>query len=127
MKRCNGGGFKGNFSLGFVLTLVIAKVFAISTTVNEGWRGGIIIPLFFIGACLGKAIAIITPASNENLAMICVMAALNSTVTRTPISTTLLLAKLTEFSTFTPILFASLVGFFLAPGYPFITSQRKVD
>ena len=100
-------------------------MFAISTTVNGGWRGGIIIPLFFIGACLGKAIAIINPASNETLAMICVMAALNSTVTRTPISTTLLLAKLTGFSTFTPILFASLVGFFLAPRSPFIGSQRK--
>jgi hypothetical protein len=34
---------------------------------------------------------------------------------------------LTGFNTFTPILFASLVGFFLAPRYPFITSQRKVD
>ncbi|MEG4965163.1 chloride channel protein [Microcoleus sp. B6-A1] len=118
---------EGNFPLEFLLILVIAKVFAISTTVNGGWRGGIIIPLFFIGACLGKAIAIINPASNETLAMICVMAALNSTVTRTPISTTLLLAKLTGFSTFTPILFASLVGFFLAPRSPFISSQRKVD
>jgi H+/Cl- antiporter ClcA len=110
------------------LTLVVAKVLAISVTINGGWRGGIIIPLFFIGACLGKAITIINPvASNETLAMICVMAALNSTVTRTPISTTLLLAKLTGLSTFTPILFASLVGFFLAPRSPFITSQRKVD
>jgi H+/Cl- antiporter ClcA len=60
---------------------------------------------------------------NETLAMICVMAALNTTVIRTPISTTLLLAKLTGFATFTPILFASVVGFFLAPRHPFIASQ----
>ncbi|MEO9124031.1 MAG: chloride channel protein [Microcoleus sp.] len=118
----------GKFSFAFLLTLVFVKVLAISVTINGGWRGGIIIPLFFIGACLGKAITIISPIeSNETLAMICVMAALNSTITRTPISTTLLLAKLTGLSTFTPILFASLVGFFLAPRSPFITSQRKVD
>jgi H+/Cl- antiporter ClcA len=119
---------EGNFSLTFLLTLVVVKVLAISVTINGGWRGGIIIPLFFIGACLGKAITIMNPiSSNETLAMICVMAALNSTVTRTPISTTLLLAKLTGLSTFTPILFASLVGFFLAPRSPFIASQHKVD
>jgi hypothetical protein len=47
-------------------------------------------------------------------------------MTRTPISTTLLLAKLTGFSTFTPILFASMVGFFLAPRHPFIASQLKI-
>ncbi len=117
---------EGNFSLQFLLGLAIAKMLAISITVTGGWRGGIIIPLFFVGACLGKALAIAIPAWNETLAMICMMAALNATVTRTPISTTLLLAKLTGLSPFTPILFASIVGFLLAPRQPFIASQLKV-
>jgi len=30
---------------------------AIAITVNGEWRGGFIIPLFFTGACIGKAIA----------------------------------------------------------------------
>ena len=113
----------GNFPVSFLLVLAIAKMLAISLTVTGGWRGGIIIPLFFTGACLGKVVFMTIPGSNQTLAMICVMAALNTTVTRTPISTTLLLAKLAGFSTFTPILFASLVGFFLAPRHPFIASQ----
>ncbi|OLP15667.1 chloride channel protein [Leptolyngbya sp. 'hensonii'] len=112
-----------NFTLSFLIILAIAKMLAISLTVTGGWRGGIIIPLFFTGACLGKVVSMSHVGVNETLAMICVMAALNSTVTRTPISTTLLLAKLTGFNTFTPILFASIVGFFLAPRYPFIASQ----
>lgn len=116
----------GNFTVTFLITLAIAKMLAIAVTVTGGWRGGIIIPLFFIGSCLGKAIVVINPAFNQTLAMICIMAALNATVTRTPISTTLLLAKLTGFGTFAPILFASLVGFFLAPRNPFITSQSKI-
>lgn len=110
-----------------LLGLVFAKMIAISTTVTGGWRGGIIIPLFFTGACLGKAIALTAPGLNSGLAMICVMAALNAAVTRTPVSTTLLLSKLANFTPFTPILFASLMGFFLAPRQPFIHSQLKVQ
>ncbi|MEP1076750.1 chloride channel protein [Leptolyngbya sp. PL-A3] len=116
----------GNFQLPFLFGLIVAKMLAISITVAGGWRGGIIIPLFFIGACLGKAMIMLNAGLDESLAMICIMAALNATVTRTPISTTLLLAKLTGFSTFAPILFASVVGFLLAPRHPFIASQMKM-
>lgn len=109
----------------FLLGLALAKMVTISITVTGGWRGGFIIPIFFTGACLGKAIALLIPGINPALAMISTMAALNAAVTRTPVSTTLLLAKLANFAPFTPILFASLVGFFLAPKVPLITSQLK--
>ncbi|MBD2014631.1 chloride channel protein [Microcoleus sp. FACHB-53] len=115
----------GSFPVLFLLGLAFAKMVTISLTVTGGWRGGFIIPIFFTGACLGKAIAALIPGINPALAMICTMAALNASVTRTPISTTLLLSKLTNFAPFTPILFASLVGFFLAPKVPLITSQLK--
>ncbi len=109
----------------FLFTLAFAKMLAISLTVTGGWRGGFIIPLFFTGACLGKAIATLVPTVNPALAMICTMASLNAAVTRTPVSTTLLLSKLTNFGPLTPILFASLTGFFLAPKAPLIASQLK--
>ncbi len=109
----------------FLLGLAFAKMATIGITVTGGWRGGFIIPIFFTGACIGKAVAALIPGLNPALAMICTMAALNAAVTRTPISTTLLLSKLTNFTPFTPILFASLVGFFLAPKAPLITSQLK--
>lgn len=115
----------GSFPVFFLLALAFAKMATISLTVTGGWRGGFIIPIFFTGACLGKAIAALIPGMNPALAMICTMAALNASVTRTPISTTLLLSKLTNFAPFTPILFASLIGFFLAPKVPLITSQLK--
>ena len=111
----------------FLLALAGAKMAAISVTVTGGWRGGFIIPIFFTGACIGKAVAILIPGINPALAMICTMAALNAGVTRTPVSTTLLLTKLTNVSPFTPILFASLIGFFLAPKVPLIASQLKTQ
>jgi H+/Cl- antiporter ClcA len=110
-----------------LLGLASLKLVAISTTVIGGWRGGFIIPLFFTGACVGKAVALLIPGINPSLAMICTMAALNAAVTRTPISTTLLLSKLTEVGPFTPILFASLAGFFFAPRNPLISAQLKVQ
>lgn len=114
-----------SFSVTFLIMLALAKMAAISVTVTGGWRGGFIIPLFFTGACIGKAIALLIPGLNPALAMICTMAALNAAVTRTPVSTTILLAKLTNISPFTPILFASLVGFFLSPKVPLIAAQLK--
>lgn len=114
------------FSPFALLGLASVKMLAISITVNGGWRGGIIIPLFFTGACIGKAVAFTIPSLDPVLAMICTMAALNAAVTRTPVSTTLLMAKLTGISPFTPVLFASLIGFFLAPRVPFIASQLKL-
>jgi H+/Cl- antiporter ClcA len=118
-----------NTSLPVILLLALAgaKMLTISITVTGGWRGGFIIPLFFTGACLGKAVALLIPGINPALAMICTMAALNAGVTRTPVSTTLLLAKLTNFGPFTPILFASLIGFFLAPKAPLIESQLRLQ
>ncbi|HEY9779888.1 MAG TPA: chloride channel protein, partial [Leptolyngbyaceae cyanobacterium] len=115
-----------DFSSFALLSLALVKMLAISVTVTGGWRGGIIIPLFFTGACIGKAVAFTNPSLQPVLAMICIMAALNAAVTRTPVSTSLLIAKLTGFSQFTPVLFASLVGFFLAPRVPFIASQLKL-
>jgi H+/Cl- antiporter ClcA len=115
-----------SFSATFLLALAIGKIAAISITVTGGWRGGFIIPLFFTGACVGKAVALLIPGMNPTLAMICTMAAVNAAVTRTPVSTTLLLSKLTNFGPLTPILFASLIGFFLAPKVPLIAAQLKL-
>ncbi len=116
---------ENNMSAIALIGLAVAKMLAIAVTVNGEWRGGFIIPLFFTGACLGKAVAQFTPGLDPVLAMLAVMASLNAAVTRTPISTTLLLTKLTGFAPFTPILFASLVGFFLSSKIPLIKAQLR--
>ncbi|WP_343329384.1 chloride channel protein [Polaribacter staleyi] len=112
-----------DFSINALFLILIFKLLAISVTVTSGWRGGFIIPLFFIGTTLGLIIHHFFPAINVSLAIISCMAAINACVTRTPMSTTILLATLTGFSYFIPILFASLTGYFLAPKTAFIGSQ----
>ncbi|CAM4093044.1 chloride channel protein [Gillisia hiemivivida] len=110
-------------NINLLLLILFFKIVAISITVTSGWRGGFIIPLFFVGASLGLIIHQIFPQTNLSLAVITCMAAINACVTRTPMSTTILLATLTGFTYFIPILFASLTGYFLAPKIPFISSQ----
>lgn len=115
----------GNLSLSFLLAILFFKIIAISVTVTSGWKGGFIIPLFFVGATVGLIIHQIIPSVNLSLTMISSMAAMNACVTRTPLSTSILLATLTGFNSLIPILFASLTGYFLAPKIPFISSQLE--
>lgn len=116
---------KGSFSIQWLLAILVFKVIAISVTVTSGWRGGFIIPLFFAGATLGLILHQLFPTIKLSLAVISCMAAVNACVTRTPMSTTILLATLTGFGYFIPILFASLTGYFLAPRIPFIRAQLE--
>ncbi len=115
------------FTLIPLVGILVFKIIAISITVTSGWRGGFIIPLFFVGATLGLIIHQLFPSINLTLAIVSCMAAINACVTRTPMSTTILLATLTGFGHFIPILFASLTGYFFAPKIPFIGSQMKKE
>ena len=117
----------GQFPLTLLFAILIFKIIAISITVTSGWRGGFIIPLFFVGATLGLIIHQLFSTINLTLAIVSCMAAINACVTRTPMSTTILLATLTGFGHFIPILFASLTGYFLAPRIPFIGSQMEKE
>ncbi len=112
-------------TLDYLFILLIIKIIAIAITVTSGWRGGFIIPLFFVGACLGLIIHQFIPSVSLSLAVVSCMAAINSCVTRTPMSTTILLVTLTGFSSLIPVLFASLTGYFFAPRIPFISSQKE--
>ncbi|HET8572572.1 MAG TPA: chloride channel protein [Edaphocola sp.] len=112
-----------SWTIGVLVAIILVKIFSMALTVTSGWRGGFIIPLFFIGATLGMIIFKVYPGQHLGLAIVCCMAAVNSCVTRTPISTIILVATLTGFGFFIPILFASLTGFFLAPKSPLIAAQ----
>jgi H+/Cl- antiporter ClcA len=117
----------GNFTLELLGAILLFKILAIAITVTSGWRGGFIIPLFFSGATLGLIIHSFFPSVSLSLTIVSCMAAINSCVTRTPMSTTILISTLTGFTYFIPILFASLTGYFLAPRIPFIKAQLEEE
>lgn len=117
----------GSFTIQFLCVLLLMKLIAIAITATSGWRGGFIIPLLFAGTVLGLIIFKLFPGQNLTLITVCCMAALNASVTRTPVSIVILLGAMTGFQNIVPILFASLTGYFLAPKSPLIHAQLGVD
>ena len=45
----------GDFTIKFLVAVLIFKIIAIAITVTSGWRGGFIIPLFFCGTAIGRS------------------------------------------------------------------------
>lgn len=119
--------FSKTFALQILVIIMLVKIVSMALTVTSGWRGGFIIPLFFIGASLGLIVYQLFPNQDMALAVVSCMAAVNACVTRTPISTIILVATMTGYHDFIPILFASLTGFFLAPKTPLISAQAPRD
>src|SRR5690606_15499698 len=67
------GLLQGGYALDLLFVILIFKIIAIAVTVTSGWRGGFIIPLFFVGATLGLIIHQLFPATNLTLAVVSCM------------------------------------------------------
>lgn len=110
-----------------VSTLVIAavaKLVAASTVVSAGWRGGFIIPLFFIGAAVGSAGATVLHV-DPVVAMLALMVAANVGVTKTPFGSCLIVVEMAGVRMFPPVLAASLVALLLTNHVSMIHTQRE--
>ncbi len=111
--------------LGMLLIIGITKMLAISFTLHSGFRGGFIFPLFYLGATFGYAIALGFPSIHPTIAMVCMMAAVNVAITKTPISTTIILSVLSDTAMVPVILIASFTSFLLTTQVSLIRTQRS--
>ena len=106
------------------LIVGITKIVAISFTVAGGYRGGFIFPLMATGAALGRVVFYVLPFIPVQLCVLCMAAAINVGITRTAMSTTLILAFLSgEQNSIAPVLASSLIALFATGYMPFIKSQ----
>ena len=120
------GGARAPDADSMLLLLALGKAVAIGLTLHTGFRGGFIFPLFFIGAAVGLALSLASGgAVPPPVAALCLMAALNVAVTRTPISTTVILTTLSGTSMVPVIGAASLVSFLLTTPVSLIRTQRS--
>ena len=108
-----------------LLAIALAKMFAISFTLHSGFLGGFIFPLFFIGANTGLAIALLIPDLHPTVAMVCLMAAVNVAVTKTPVSTSIILSVLSGTAMLPVIVIASFTSFVLTSNVSMIGTQRS--
>lgn len=114
-------------SLTLLLVLAAAKMLTVGVTLASGWKGGIIIPCFFIGACLGKAISMVVPAIDPTLAMMCGMAAVNVAIMKVPLSTVLVVSAMCGVPSIPPIAAAAFAAFVVTGGVEFLATKRSRD
>jgi H+/Cl- antiporter ClcA len=114
----------GALALTFVVAAV-AKFAAAAVAMATGWRGGFIIPLFFVGFALGQAAdGHIGPASTWVLSA-GLMVACNVGVTKTPIGSTLVVTEMSGTALLPTTLVAALVSLTLTSHISLIHSQRR--
>lgn len=113
------------FGVTMLLVIALAKMLAVSCTLHSGFRGGFIFPLFYIGGAVGLAIALAVPQIHPTIGMICLMAAVNVAITKTPVSTTIILSVLSDTAMVPVIVIASFTSFLLTTNVSLIQTQRS--
>jgi H+/Cl- antiporter ClcA len=103
----------------------LAKLLASSVTLSSGWKGGFIIPLFFMGACLGRAAHQLIPHTNEAVLIAALMVACNVGVTKTPLGSVLVVTEMAGVQLLPTTLIASVVALVLTSHVGLIDSQRR--
>lgn len=108
-----------------LLGAAAVKLLASAVSVVTGWKGGFIIPLFFIGFCLARAAAVHLPGSDPWILAAALMVACNVGVTKTPIGSTLVVTEMAGMAVLPSTLLAALVSLLLTSGVGLIDSQRQ--
>jgi H+/Cl- antiporter ClcA len=114
-------------TVAFFALAACAKLAGTSVTLSSEWRGGFIIPLFFMGACLGRAFHGIAPDTNEAVMVAAFMASANTGVTKTPLGSTLVVSEMAGFRLLPTTLLAAVVSFVLTSEVGLIHTQRERD
>jgi H+/Cl- antiporter ClcA len=104
-----------------------AKLLGTSVTLSSEWRGGFIIPLFFMGACLGRMFHVLAPGTNEAVMVAGFMAAANAGVTKTPLGSTLVVTEMAGIRLLPTTLLATITAFILTSEVGLIHTQRERD
>jgi H+/Cl- antiporter ClcA len=122
--QINGLAFRKATLIVFVVAAA-AKLLGTTITLSSGWRGGFIIPMFFIGVALGRLGHGLMPGANEVVLMSCLMVAINVGVTKTPLGSTLVVTEMAGLQLIPMTLIAAVVSLFLTSEVGLIHTQRQ--
>ena len=108
-----------------LLLAFVFKFLGTSTSFSSGWKGGFIIPLFFMGAALGRFFHLVFPGTQEILMVASLMAALNAGVTKTPLGSVLVVTEMTGIRIFPTTVLSVMTAMLLTNRVGLIDSQRS--
>ena len=117
-----------HLAAGALVVAVVAKLAGTTVTLAAGWKGGFIIPLFFMGAVLGQLVHLGMPGIDESMLMACLMVATCVGVTKTPLGTTLVVTEMAGLAVLPMTLIAAIVSMAVTRSLTVIETQRsRVD
>jgi len=102
-----------------------AKLLGTTVTLASGWKGGFIIPLFFMGAVGGQLAHLAMPGTNQAVLMATAMVALCVGVTKTPLGTTLVVPEMAGLPLLPVTSIAAIVAILVANRVSLIETQRE--
>lgn len=116
----------GHALLGALLLGAVAKLLAVVLALSGRWPGGFIIPLFFAGFAVGRALHLEIPAVDAAMLMAAMAAGLCSAVTKTPLGATLVVTGMAGVTLLPTTLTAAVVALLLSGRTVMIEAQRGV-
>ena len=119
-----GGLLDVRLAAGALAVALVAKLAGTTITLASGWKGGFIIPLFFMGATLGQLVHHALPGTNETLLMATMMVALCVGVPKPPLGTTLVVTEMAGLPLLPVTLIAAIVALVLSRPVTLIETQR---
>jgi H+/Cl- antiporter ClcA len=111
-----------------LLLAAVGHLASAAVTLAGDWKGGIIIPMFFVGYCLGRAMAEMSGHDGYYLVLATsMMVACNTGMTKTPLGSALVVAEMTAVTLVPPLVIAALVSLLLTSRVTFVGGQRHRD
>jgi H+/Cl- antiporter ClcA len=115
----------GTMTASALVVIIVAKFAATVVAVATRWKGGFIIPLFFMGMVGGQLLHLAVPSTNVTVLMAALAVALCVGVTKTPLGSTLSVTQMAGLPLLPMTLVAALVSLLLTSGSTMIETQRE--
>jgi len=114
----------GGLTAGALAVAMVAKLAGVLVTLTAQWKGGFIIPLFFIGIAGGQLIGELVPSANVTVVMVGLAVGLCVGVTKTPLGSTLVVTQMAGLTLAPTALIAATLALVLTNRDAVIESQR---
>jgi H+/Cl- antiporter ClcA len=115
----------GSLTASALVVAIAAKFAGVITTIAGRWKGGFIIPLFFMGFAGGQLVHLAFPSSNATVLMAGLAVALCVGVTKTPLGSTLAVTQMAGLTLLPMTLIAAVLALVLTSSTVMIETQRE--
>jgi len=115
----------GSLTASALAVAIAAKFAGLMVTLTGRWKGGFIIPLFFVGIAGGQLIHLLVPSTNVTVVMAALAVALCVGVTKTPLGSTLVVTQMAGLTLLPMSLTAAVIALLLTSRTSMIETQRE--